>query len=195
MAFINEKAKEINCKVVYFGPPFAGKSTALRFIYEKVKEEKKGELVSLATNQNHTLYFDFVPISLGQYKNYHIRLHLYTVPGEVAYEAARKIIAKGVDGVVFLVDSQLEKLEDNLKSMMALKEMLEENGEDLESLPMVLQYNKRDLPNAVSAAELRKLLNPRGIADFETVATNGKGVFEAFKAISKGVLKNLKANS
>lgn len=192
MAFINEKNKEMNLKIVYYGPPLCGKSTSLRYIFERVKEDKKGELVSLSTEKDRTLYFDFVPITLGQHKNYQIRLHLYTVPGEVAYETARKIISKGVDGVVFLADSQLEKLEDNLKSMVELQEILEENGEDLSTVPLVIQYNKRDLPNAVAVAELKNLLNPRKVADFETIATSGKGIFEAFKAISKSVLRNLK---
>lgn len=193
MAFINDKAKEINCKVVYFGPPLCGKSTSLRYLYEHIKEDSRGELISLSTAQDRTLYFDFVPISLGKHNNYNVRLHLYTVPGEMAYEAARKIISKGVDGVVFLADSQLQKLEDNLKSMMDLTEVLEEQGEDFATLPLVIQYNKRDLPNAVKTDELKKLLNPRGVPDFETVATTGQGIFEAFKAIGKGVLRSLQA--
>lgn len=193
--FINDKAKEINCKIVYFGPPLCGKSTSLRYLYEKVKDDSRGELISLSTLQDQTLYFDFVPISLGKHKNYHIRLHLYTVPGEVAYGSARKVIAKGVDGIVFLADSQLEKLEDNLHSMMELKEIVEETGAEFEQLPMVIQYNKRDLPSAVKVDELRKLLNPQGCQEFETVAVNGQGVFEAFKAISKNVLRNLKGEA
>lgn len=192
MAFINDKTKEINCKIVYFGPPFCGKSTSLRYLYEHVKEESRGELISLSTAQDRTLYFDFVPISLGKHNNYNVRLHLYTVPGEMAYEAARKIISKGVDGVIFLADSQLEKLEDNLKSMMDLTEVLEDQGEDLATLPLVIQYNKRDLPGAVKVEELKKLLNPRGVPDFETIATQGQGVFQAFKAISKSVLSSLR---
>ncbi|MBI4124418.1 MAG: gliding-motility protein MglA [Deltaproteobacteria bacterium] len=191
MAFINDKTKEVNLKVVYYGPPLCGKSTSLRYIYERVKENNRGELASLSTGHDRTLYFDFVPISLGKHKNYDIRLHLYTVPGEVAYQAARKIISKGVDGAVFLADSQLEKLEANLQSMMQFKEMVEESGEEFERLPVVFQYNKRDLPGAVKTDELRKLLNPRGLPDFETVAVKGQGVYEAFKAISKGVLKTL----
>lgn len=194
MAFINDKTKEVNLKVVYYGPPFCGKSTSLRTIYEKVKENHRGELASLSTSGDRTLYFDFVPISLGKHKNYSIRLHLYTVPGEVAYQAARKIISKGVDGAVFLADSQLEKLEANLQSMMQFKEMVEESGEAFETLPMVIQYNKRDLPSAVKIDELKKLLNPRGLPDFETVATKGQGVYEAFKAISKQVLRSLADN-
>lgn len=191
MAFINDKTKEINLKVIYFGPPFCGKSTSLRCICEQVRQNSKGELASLSTANDRTLYFDFVPIHLGKHKNYNIRLHLYTVPGEVAYEAARKIISKGIDGAVFLADSALEKLEANLKSMMQLKEMVEESGEAFENLPIVFQYNKRDLPGAVKVEELRKLLNPNGFPDFETVATTGQGVMEAFQAVSKAVLKTL----
>ncbi|OGQ04578.1 MAG: gliding-motility protein MglA [Deltaproteobacteria bacterium RIFCSPLOWO2_01_44_7] len=192
MAFINEQTKEVNCKVVYYGPPRCGKSTSLRYIYESVKEEKRGELVSLAGKSDKTLFFDFVPLSLGKFKNYQIRLHLYTVPGDVAYESARKIISKGVDGVVCVADSQLEKLESNLQSMMELKEMVEEMGEDFETLPLVFQYNKRDLANPVPIGELRQLLNPRKVPDFETVATQGRGVYDALKAIAKEVLKSLR---
>lgn len=191
MAFINDQSKEVNCKVVYYGPSHGGKSTSLRYIFENTKEEKKGELVSLSTNNNKTLYFDFVPLALGKIKNYQIRLHLYTVPGDVAYEATRKIISKGVDGVVFLADSQLEKLEANMQSMMELKEMMEDMG-DFETTPLVIQYNKRDLKNAVAVEELRKLLNPRGVPDFETIATQGKGIFDALKAAGRQVLQSLK---
>lgn len=192
MAFINEKTKEVNCKVVYYGPPFCGKSTSLRCIYEKVKENAGGDLISLSGDKDRTLYFDFVPLNLGKHKNYQIRLHLYTVPGEVAYRQARKIISKGLDGIVFLADSQLEKLEDNLSAMVELKEMIEEEGGEFEKIPMVIQYNKRDLPGAVSLQELKQLLNPRKVPDFETVAVKGQGVLEALKAVSAGVLKTLK---
>lgn len=195
MAFINEQTKEINCKVVYFGPPMCGKSTSLRYIFKNVKDEKRGELVSLSTNTDRTLYFDFVPLTLGKFKNFQVRLHLYTVPGDVAYEAARKIIAKGVDGVVFLVDSQLEQLEANMASMMELKEIVENEGSDFSEVPMVIQYNKRDLSNAVPVAELRKLLNQRKVPDFETVALEGRGVFESLKSIGTQVLKSLKTAS
>jgi len=192
MAFINEQTKEVNCKVVYFGPPLCGKSTSLRWIYDRMREEKKGELVSLSTGDDRTLYFDFVPLTVGQLRGYQLRLHLYTVPGEVAYESARKLIAKGVDGVVFLADSELEKMELNFSAMLELKDMIEEHGIDWDTLPMVVQYNKRDLPDAVPVIELRRLLNPRNVPDFETVAIEGKGVFDALKAISAQVFKSLK---
>ncbi|OGQ45072.1 MAG: gliding-motility protein MglA [Deltaproteobacteria bacterium RIFCSPLOWO2_02_FULL_46_8] len=195
MAFINEQNKEINCKVVYYGPGRSGKSTSLRYIYQNIKEEKRGELISLSNTKDRTLYFDFVPLELGNYKNFQVRLHLYTVPGDVAYEAARKIISKGVDGVVFMADSQLEQLEPNMKSMLELTEMLEDQGSDFAILPMVIQYNKRDLPHAVPVAELKRLLNPRNVPDFETIATEGKGIFESLKAIGTQVLKSLKSES
>lgn len=195
MAFINEQNKEINCKVVYYGPGRSGKSTSLRYIYQNIKEEKRGELISLSNAKDRTLYFDFVPLELGNYKNFQVRLHLYTVPGDVAYEAARKIISKGVDGVVFMADSQLEQLEPNMKSMLELTEMLEDQGSDFATLPMVIQYNKRDLPNAVPVDELKRLLNPRNVPDFETIATEGKGVFESLKSIGTQVLKSLKSES
>lgn len=191
MSFINEQTKEVNLKVVYYGPAFCGKSTSLCHIYQNVKEKDRGELVSLSNGKDKTLYFDFLPLDLGKVKKYQVRLHLYTMPGDVPYRAARKIISKGVDGVIFLADSALARLEDNLHSMMELKELIEDQGGDFENLPMVIQYNKRDLPNAVAVDELKRLLNPRKVPDFETIATQGKGVFEALKAISTRVLKTL----
>lgn len=194
MAFINERNKEINCKIVYYGPPRCGKSTSLRQICGEVRKDTKGELVSLTSDNDKTLYFDFVPITLGHIKDYVIRLHLYTVPGEVAYEANRKIISKGVDGVVFVADSQLEKAEQNLASLAELKEILDHEGIDFSEVPHVIQYNKRDLPNAAPLKELRAILNKFAAPDFETVATSGNGVYEAFKAITTKVLMDLKKN-
>lgn len=192
MAFINERNKEINCKIVYYGPPRCGKSTSLRHISNELKKDNKGELVSLTSDDDRTLYFDFVPLTLGKIKDYTIRLHLYTVPGEVAYEANRKIISKGVDGVVFVADSQLEKAESNLKSMAELGEILAQDGISFKDVPHVIQYNKRDLPNAAPISELRDLLNRHAAPDFETVATAGKGTYDVFKAIATKVLQDLK---
>lgn len=192
MAFINERNKEINCKIVYYGPPRCGKSTSLRQICADVRKDIKGELVSLTSDNDKTLYFDFVPLTLGKIKDYTIRLHLYTVPGEVAYDANRKIISKGVDGVVFVADSQLEKAENNINSMAELNEILNHEGISFKDVPHVIQYNKRDLPNAVPVLELKKLINKFGAPDFETVATSGKGTYDAFKAIATKVLIDLK---
>lgn len=192
MSFINDKQKEINCKVVYYGPPLCGKSTTLRAIYEQVREESKGDLISLSQDNERTLYFDFVPLSLGNFKGYTIRLHLYTVPGEVGYAAARKLISKGVDGVVFMADSQLQKMEENLRCLTNLREIIKNGGLDSAQVPMVIQYNKRDLPNAVPVEELRDLLNKNKDDDFETVAITGQGVFDVLRAIGTKVLLNLK---
>jgi len=192
MAFINERDKEINCKIVYYGPPRCGKSTSIRQVYNEVKKETKGELISLTSDDDKTLYFDFVPITLGMVKDYTLRLHLYTVPGEVAYEANRKIISKGVDGVVFVADSQVQNIEKNLASLSELKEILNHEGQDLNAIPFVIQYNKRDLPNAAPLKELKSLINKFNAPDFETVATEGKNVFEVFKTIATKVLKDLK---
>jgi len=192
MSFINETTKEINCKIVYYGPPRCGKSTSLRQILKQIKETSKGELISLTSDKDRTLYFDFVPLALGRLGEYTVRLHLYTVPGEVAYDANRKIISKGVDGVVFVADSQLEKAEHNLSSLKELKDILVGEGLELQNIPTVIQYNKRDLPNATPVSELRNLLNPLKVPDFETVATKGKGVYDVLKAISTQVLLDLR---
>ena len=192
MAFINERTKEINCKIVYYGCPRCGKSTSLKQICDEIKKDIKGELISLTSEEDHTLYFDFVPVTLGQLGEYTIRLHLYTVPGEVAYEANRKIISKGVDGVVFVADSQLERIENNLLSLTELKDILHHEGIDFSAVPHVIQYNKRDLPNAVPSKELKRLINKHSAPDFETVATDGRGVYDAFKTIASKVLMDLK---
>ena len=195
MSFINDKTKEINCKVVYYGPPQSGKSTTLKVIYERVKEEKRGELISLNRGDERTLYFDFVPLNLGTLKGYTVRLHLYTVPGEIGYKAARELTSKGLDGVVFVADSQLEKAEANVASVKSLQEILLKEGHDLNQVPIVFQYNKRDLKNAVPAKELSALLNTNSVPEYETVATRGAGVFDVLQAISTKVLLDLKRQS
>jgi len=195
MSFINDKTKEINCKIVYYGPPLCGKSTSLRRIYGEVHKGAKGEMVSLSQDDDRTLYFDFVPLNLGSVGGYTIRLHLYTVPGEVGYQQSRALISKGVDGVVFVADSQLERMESNLKSLSSLKEILRQEGHAWGEVPCVYQYNKRDLPNAVPVEELRRYLNAEGGEDFESIATDGSGTFEAFRAISTKVLHELKKHT
>ena len=196
MAFINYSAREINCKLVYYGPGLCGKTTNLKYIYEKTAADAKGKMISLATETERTLFFDFLPLSLGEIRGFKTRFHLYTVPGQVFYDASRKLILKGVDGVVFVADSQEERFEANIESLENLKANLREQGYDFDKIPVVLQYNKRDLPNAVAIEELKAALNPTGkIADFEAAAQSGKGVFETLKALARLVLQELKKGS
>jgi len=193
LAFINYSAREINCKLVYYGPGLCGKTTNLKNIYEKTANEAKGKMISLATETERTLFFDFLPLALGEIRGFKTRFHLYTVPGQVFYDASRKLILKGVDGVVFVADSQEERYEANLESIDNLKVNLQEQGYDIERVPWVIQYNKRDLPNAMPVETLRQALNPEGKAlDFEAAAASGKGVFETLKALAKLVLADLK---
>ena len=195
MSFINYMAREINCKIVYYGPGLCGKTTNLQNIYERTNPEAKGKMISLATETERTLFFDFLPLSLGEIRGFKTRFHLYTVPGQVFYDASRKLILKGVDGVIFVADSQLERLEANQESVENLRTNLAEQGYSLEKVPYVVQYNKRDLPNALEVAELRPLLNPTNVPDFEACARSGEGVFETLKAVSKLVLNELKRGS
>ncbi|HEY4715768.1 MAG TPA: ADP-ribosylation factor-like protein [bacterium] len=192
MSFINYSSREINCKIVYYGPGLGGKTTNLQYIYDKTNPQAKGKMISLATETERTLFFDFLPLSLGEIKGFKTRFHLYTVPGQVFYDASRKLILKGVDGVVFVADSQMERMDANMDSMDNLKQNLVEHGYDVDKIPLVMQYNKRDLPNSASMEELRRVLNPKGFPDFEGVAPKGVGVFETLKTVVKLVLIELK---
>src|SRR5262245_39769321 len=193
MSFINYSSREINCKIVYYGPGLCGKTTNLQYIYNKTNPDAKGKMISLATETERTLFFDFLPLSLGEIRGFRTRFHLYTVPGQVFYDASRKLILKGVDGVVFVADSQEERFEANAESLDNLRQNLREQGFDPAKVPMVIQYNKRDLPNAVPVADLREALNPDGkIQDFEASASTGQGVFETLKALARLVLQELK---
>ncbi len=192
MSFINYSSREINCKIVYYGPGLCGKTTNLQFVYKRTKPESKGKMISLATETERTLFFDFLPLSLGDIRGFKTRFHLYTVPGQVFYDASRKLILKGVDGVVFVADSQIERGDANIESLENLRTNLQEQGYDLNQVPYIIQYNKRDLPNIMSVAEMRSQLNPQGKPDFEAVANIGTGVFETLKAIAKQVLIELK---
>jgi signal recognition particle receptor subunit beta len=192
VSFINYSTREINCKIVYYGPGLCGKTTNLQFIYKRTKPEAKGKMISLATETERTLFFDFLPLSLGDIRGFKTRFHLYTVPGQVFYDASRKLILKGVDGVVFVADSQVERLDANVESMDNLKTNLEEQGYNFQTIPMVIQYNKRDLPNISTVSELRSLLNARSAPDYEAVAATGDGVFETLKSVAKLVLVELK---
>jgi len=191
MSLINYASKEINCKIVYYGCGLCGKTTNLLYVHKKIDPASKGKLVSLATETDRTLFFDFLPLDLGTIQGFTTRFHLYTVPGQVHYDASRKLILKGVDGLVFVVDSQIERMEDNLDSLENLKVNLRSQGYEFNDLPMVLQYNKRDLVNIVPVDELERQLNHRDDPGFEAIATEGVGVFDVLRAISKLVLAAL----
>ena len=192
MSFINYSSREINCKIVYYGPGLCGKTTNLQYVYAKTNPDAKGKMISLATETERTLFFDFLPLSLGEIRGFKTRFHLYTVPGQVFYDASRKLILKGVDGVVFVADSQIERMEANLESVENLRVNLSEQGYDLSKIPYVVQYNKRDLPNIATVDELRRLLNPKGVPEYQAVAPTGVGVFDTLKAVAKLVLTELK---
>jgi len=191
MSLINYASREINCKIVYYGTGLGGKTTNLEYVYSKVNPDAKGKMISLATETERTLFFDFLPIDLGGVKGFKTRFHLYTVPGQVYYNASRKLILKGVDGVIFVADSQTERMEANIEAMHNLYENLESYGYDLSSIPFAMQFNKRDLPNAMSLEELRSQLNPTAVPDFEGVAIDGQGVFETLGSVSKMVVQAL----
>lgn len=195
MSFINYSCREINCKIVYYGPGLCGKTTNLQYIYGKTDDEAKGKMISLATETDRTLFFDFLPLELGKIRGFRTRFHLYTVPGQVFYDASRKLILKGVDGVIFVADSQEERWEANLESIQNLRENLNEQGYDLEKIPYVMQFNKRDLPNCIAIDVMQKELNSLFVPWFEASALTGTGVFDTLKAAAKLVLNELKKNA
>ncbi|HLG22225.1 MAG TPA: ADP-ribosylation factor-like protein [Candidatus Manganitrophaceae bacterium] len=195
MSFINYSAREINCKIVYYGPGLCGKTTNLLYIYKKTNPDSKGKMISLATETERTLFFDFLPLALGNIKGFKVRFHLYTVPGQVFYDASRKLILRGVDGAIFVADSQVERMEANIESMENLRKNLKEQGLNLDNLPFAIQHNKRDLPNVVPVEEMNRVLNPRNVVNFEGVAAAGKGVFDTLKEVAKIVIMELKKNS
>jgi mutual gliding-motility protein MglA len=191
MSFINHMAREINCKIVYYGPGLCGKTTNLQYIYETTNPNAKGKMISLATETGRTLFFDFLPLALGTVKGFKVRFHLYTVPGQVFYDASRKLILKGADGLIFVADSQTERFEANQESMDNLRDNVIEQGMQLETTPFIIQYNKRDLPNAMTVEELSAALNPRKVPELEASARTGQGVFETLKELAKQVLGKL----
>jgi signal recognition particle receptor subunit beta len=191
MALINQASHEIGCKLVYYGPGLGGKTTNLRYIYEKVSPNSKGQLISLATELDRTLFFDFMPLDLGSIHGFQTKFHLYTVPGQVFYNASRKLVLRGVDGIVFVADSQTERFGDTLESFKNLQDNLAEMSLSFDNIPVVLQYNKRDLFNIVSLDEMNSKLNAKGLPVFEAVANQGIGVLETLKALSKLVLGNI----
>jgi mutual gliding-motility protein MglA len=192
LSFINFAAREINCKIVYYGAGLGGKTTNLQYIFDKTGEKQKGKMISLATETDRTLFFDFLPLDLGTVRGFKTRFHLYTVPGQVFYDASRKLILRGVDGVVFVADSQGERMDANVEALENLQENLKEHGYDFSKIPYVLQLNKRDLPTAMPVEELKQELIKKNEPAFEAIAFEGKGVFETLKEIARQVLIELK---
>lgn len=191
MAFINHPAQEINCKIVYYGPGLCGKTTNLHYLHANTNPESKGKMFSLETDTERTLFFDFLPLSFGKIRGFRTRFQLYTVPGQVFYNASRKVILKGVDGIVFVADSDPDRFEANLESLDTLNQNLVAHGYSLAQIPHVIQYNKRDLDTVVEVDFLRKSLNLHGVADFEASAISGQGVVDTLKSVSKSVLARL----
>lgn len=192
MSFINFAAREINCKIVYYGAGLGGKTTNLQYIFDKTNDSQKGKMISLATETDRTLFFDFLPLDLGTVRGFKTRFHIYTVPGQVFYDASRKLILRGVDGVVFVADSQEERMDANIEALDNLESNLTEHGYDFKKLPYVLQLNKRDLPNALPIDQLKNELVRRNEQVFEAVAFQGTGIFETLKEIARQVLVELK---
>src|SRR5438034_3140919 len=197
MSLVNYSSREITCKIVDYGPGRSGKTTNLHYIYGQVPEARKGKMVSLATQTDRTLFFDFLPLDLGQISGFSTRFQLYTVPGQVYYQATRKLVLQGADGVVFVADSQVRLLQENIESFQDLHENLAEQGVDARSVPLVIQYNKQDLPTELilTTAELADAINFRGVPDYPSDALHGPGVFETLRGISELVLKRLSAPS
>jgi signal recognition particle receptor subunit beta len=191
MVLINYSGREINAKIVYYGPGLSGKTTNLECIYASVPRDSRGKMVSMKTRQDRTLFFDFLPLELGEIHGFRTRFLLYTVPGQVFYNATRKLVLKGADAVVFVADSTLGKLEENLQSLRNLEENLRENSLSLDSIPWVIQYNKRDLPQVHTIDEMQRMLNPRGTPCFEAAAAAGQGVYETLHAVSRLLFQRL----
>ena len=192
MSFINFAAREINCKIVYYGAGLGGKTTNLQYIFNKTAEKQKSKMISLATETDRTLFFDFLPLDLGTVRGFRTRFHLYTVPGQVFYDASRKLILRGVDGVVFVADSQEERMDANLEALENLDANLREHNYDFAKVPYILQLNKRDLPSALPVDQLKQTLLKKGEPTLEAVAYKGVGVFETLKEVARLVLAELK---
>ena len=192
MSFVNYNAREIHCKIVYYGPSLGGKTTNVQWIFQKTTQDPKSKLMSLNIENERTVFFDFLPLSLGDIRGFKTRFHLYSVPGQMVYDASRKLILKGLDGVIFVADSQIERMEENLQSLENLKTNLEQQGYNIHQIPLIFQYNKRDLPNIMLVNELRSQLNKYNAPDFEASAVQGVGVFESLKPLSKKIINILK---
>jgi len=195
MSFINYNAKEMHCKIVYYGPSLGGKTTNIQWVYQSLAQDQKSKLVALDTEVERTFLFDFLPLEVGEIRGFQTRFHLYSVPGQVIFDASRKLILKGLDGVIFVVDSQADRLEENIASMNNLEKNLEQQGYNIKEIPLVIQYNKRDLPNAMPISELRRHVNKHNAPEIEAVAFEGKGVLDSFKLVSKNVIQVLKGGA
>ena len=191
MALINIAAHEIHCKIVYYGIGYCGKTTNLQYVFRSINPNARGDMLSIATETERTLFFDFLPLDLGAVHGFRTRFHLYTVPGQILYERTRLAVLNGADGIVFVVDSQSEKFEENIQSITELELNLRRIGKDLSHFPLVMQWNKRDLPTALPVQVLERYLNRRRVPSFEAVAYSGKGVFATLRAISKCVMAQL----
>jgi mutual gliding-motility protein MglA len=193
MSLVNYQTREITCKIVYYGPGRSGKTTNLHTIYSQVPDDRKGKMVSLATQTDRTLFFDFLPLDLGMISGFTTRFQLYTVPGQVYYHATRKLVLQGADGVVFVADSQARQLQENIESFQDLHQNLSEQGVEPRGIPLVIQYNKQDLPSdlILTASELSEAINFRTVPEFPADALHGPGVFETLRGISELVLKRL----
>ncbi|OFZ72284.1 MAG: gliding-motility protein MglA [Bdellovibrionales bacterium RIFOXYD1_FULL_44_7] len=192
MSFINYATREINCKIIYFGPGLSGKTTNIQYIYEQTQPEQRGKLVTLSTENERTLFFDFLPLSIGDVRGFKTRFHLYSIPGQTFYDVSRQFIIKGVDGIVFVADSQPERIEANIESWDSLEKSLDKQGYDIGKVPLVLQYNKRDVPGAISVRELEATFNPTHRPSFEAIANRGVGVMETLQSITQWVIRDLK---
>ena len=192
MSLINHKAQEINCKIIYYGPGLCGKTTNIQHIYENIRPDQKGKLVKVGSENERTLFFDFLPLAAGEVRGYKTRFHVYSIPGQTFYEVSRHFILKGVDGVVFVVDSAPDRMEANLESFEELQRALDSQGYDIHKLPLVFQYNKRDLPECVPIRELEATFNAMKRPHFEAVASRGEGVMETLQAVSRWVVRELK---
>ena len=195
MVFFNYALRKLNAKIVYYGPGLCGKTTNLQYIYEKSNPQQKGKLISLATETDRTLFFDFLPLDLGSVRGFKTRFHLYTVPGQVYYNASRKLILRGVDGIVFVADSSEARFDANIESLYNLHDNLKEYDLNLAEIPFVMQWNKRDMPDALPVNELVEEFNPEGYDHFEAIAIEGVGVFDTLKCVAKQVLRSLQAGS
>jgi mutual gliding-motility protein MglA len=191
MSLINYAGREINCKIVYYGPALSGKTTNIQQIYDRIRPESRGRLISATTDAERTLFFDFLAVELGTIRGFQTRFHLYSVPGQLYYNTSRRLLLKGVDGVVFVADSRVEAMESNVASLANLQTNLAEHGTDLTRTPVVLQYNKRDVPTAVPIEEMRAQLNAEALEEYEAIAAQGVGVFETLKGISRHILRSL----